>query len=125
MLAAWMRMKYPHIIKGAIAASAPILQFTCDCNRFNLILTSVFSTGHKYCAENIRESWNVIKNYSSTVDGRNLLKSKFKFCKNFTKPEDADRFFGKAKEHKHIQLCAFYLKFTYLLCFDFFSRLFK
>lgn len=61
MLAAWFRMKYPHLVTGAIASSAPILQFTADCNRFNTILTSVFSAGHKNCARNIKESWNVIK----------------------------------------------------------------
>lgn len=61
MLAAWIRIKYPHIVAGAIAASAPILQFTADCNRFNTILTSVFRTTNANCSENIRHSWRVLQ----------------------------------------------------------------
>lgn len=61
MLSAWFRMKYPHVVTGSIAASAPILQFTADCNRFNTILTSVFSANDRHCSENIRKSWKIIK----------------------------------------------------------------
>lgn len=61
MLAAWFRIKYPHLVLGAIAASAPILQFTTDCNRFNTIVSNVFTVGQGNCSENIRGTWNVIK----------------------------------------------------------------
>lgn len=61
MLSAWFRMKYPHLVTGAIAASAPVLQFTSDCNRFNTILTSVFTVGQGNCSRNIRLSWDILK----------------------------------------------------------------
>ena len=46
MLAAWFRMKYPNIVTGAIAASAPITYFTnaygFDNNLYMKIITKDF-----------------------------------------------------------------------------------
>lgn len=61
MLAAWFRMKYPHIVLGAISASAPILQFSTECSRFNTIVSNVFTVGQGNCSKNIRQSFDVLQ----------------------------------------------------------------
>lgn len=64
MLSAWLRMKYPASVIGAIAASAPILQFQglVPCENFNRIITSVFrvsSSGD--CTSPIKYAWPDIR----------------------------------------------------------------
>jgi len=64
MLAAWMRMKYPQTIQGALAASAPILYFhgaenmADDGAAFFDVITNDFKTVNEpkdgLCAEGIR-----------------------------------------------------------------------
>lgn len=98
MLAAWFRMKYPHSVTGALAASAPIWQFKdlAPCDIFTKIVTSVFKTSlNANCSLNIKKSWDVLKNFASNDTGRALLNSRFKFCKGeeITKPEDIEEFF--------------------------------
>ncbi|XP_037030345.1 lysosomal Pro-X carboxypeptidase isoform X2 [Bradysia coprophila] len=97
MLAAWFRMKYPHLVIGAVASSAPIFQFTdlTPCNAFNRILTSVFATsfsGNNLCAENVKKSWDVMRKLVGTPEGRTLLNQNFKFCKALNGTDDLNKF---------------------------------
>lgn len=63
MLAAYFRMKYPHVVNGAIAASAPIHMYPgmVPCEAFSRIVTSSYKITDPKCVENIKESWNLIK----------------------------------------------------------------
>ena len=64
MLAAWIRMKYPAIVVGAYAASAPIWQFTSltPCETFSSIVTRTYNGTNTNCPTNIRNSWKAIRN---------------------------------------------------------------
>lgn len=71
MLAAWMRMKYPNAIAGALAGSAPIFQFPeeYDCNQFSRIVTKDYENYNANCSISIARSWQVIRDFSG-VSGR-------------------------------------------------------
>lgn len=93
MLAAWFRMKYPHLVDGALAASAPIRQFEVECDIFNRILTAVYKTSYNAnCTTNIQRLWGVMKDMIGRPEDRDYLNKKFNFCQNLTKPEDLEKF---------------------------------
>jgi hypothetical protein len=62
MLAAWMRMKYPFVIQGAHAASAPILFFTGVTSpyAFNDLATRDFAEIDPKCPQLIRQGFSVL-----------------------------------------------------------------
>ncbi|KAK3707982.1 hypothetical protein QZH41_010717, partial [Actinostola sp. cb2023] len=83
MLAAWLRMKYPNIVIGALAASAPILQFQdlTPCGSFYKIVTDDFRhDGGQVCVDSIRRSWAIVKKLGETASGRQSLSKIFKVC---------------------------------------------
>ncbi|KAG8228746.1 hypothetical protein J437_LFUL009668 [Ladona fulva] len=82
MLSAWFRMKYPYIVDGAIAASAPILQFTgmVPCDAFNRIVTSDFGAISPECPKKIRESWKAITRLTSKDEGMKWLSANWTLC---------------------------------------------
>lgn len=73
MLAAWMRMKYPNVIEGALAGSAPIFQFPeeYDCNQFLKIVTKDYETYSPNCSVSIARSWQLIRDYASGISKLN------------------------------------------------------
>lgn len=82
MLAAWFRMKYPHIVQGAIAASAPILQFPgiTPCEDFGKVVTADFAKESAECVEVIRKSWDAVNTVAADDAGKTWLSDTWKLC---------------------------------------------
>jgi lysosomal Pro-X carboxypeptidase len=91
MLAAWFRMKYPAIVQGSIAASAPIWWFQglTPCDSAYLTITRDFSSVNPNCSDNIARSWAAIDRVAkSDLD---WIRTTFKLCSPLT-PTSVDSF---------------------------------
>ncbi|GJZ28230.1 lysosomal Pro-X carboxypeptidase-like protein [Tanacetum coccineum] len=85
MLAAWFRLKYPHVAIGALASSAPILQFENITSQysFNNIITQDFRSESENCYKVIKGSWKQIEDTAAKHGGLELLRKSFHICKNY------------------------------------------
>ncbi|XP_069825819.1 lysosomal Pro-X carboxypeptidase-like [Dendropsophus ebraccatus] len=94
LLAAWLRMKYPHVVVGALAASAPIWQFedSVPCNLYYQALTNIFKKSGPGCAESITKSWSAINRMFQTNDGIRWLSGAFHLCSPLKCQDDAAAF---------------------------------
>ncbi|PVD34456.1 hypothetical protein C0Q70_05730 [Pomacea canaliculata] len=83
MLSAWMRLKYPNLVLGAVAASAPIWEFEglSPCNSFFKIVQQTFMSASDHCVANIANSWGTIQNFYGQSGGLEFLTSSFSLCK--------------------------------------------
>jgi pimeloyl-ACP methyl ester carboxylesterase len=71
MLAAWLRMKYPSVFQGALAASAPILQFKgANETGFSDIITADFAEtmDDKRCSLGIKQGFSIINDLKTRTD---------------------------------------------------------
>ncbi|XP_021692125.2 uncharacterized protein LOC110673327 [Hevea brasiliensis] len=82
MLAAWFRLKYPHIASGALASSAPILYFDdiTPQDGYHSIVTQIFRDTSETCYQTIRDSWLAIDKMASQYGGLSMLSGRFQTC---------------------------------------------
>lgn len=94
MLAAYMRMRYPELVNGAIAGSAPILSLVGlspapDHYAFNAI---VAKTAGPACSSRVETAFEIFDHFSSSATGRARLSGLFHTCHRLSDKEAADGF---------------------------------
>ncbi|CAM8898075.1 unnamed protein product [Rhodiola kirilowii] len=81
-LAAWMRLKYPHLVLGALASSAPLLYFdgVTPKDGYDKGLSRDFKEISENCYTSIRQSWDKIDEVAKEVNGLSALSTQFHTC---------------------------------------------
>ncbi|PON92157.1 Peptidase S [Trema orientale] len=90
MLASWMRLKYPHIAIGALASSAPILQFEdiVPVETFYDLVSNGFKRESSSCFNTIKQSWDVLLSEGQKNDGLLQLTKSFHLCRTLRSIDD-------------------------------------
>lgn len=94
-MATWVRLKYPHLITGAWASSAPLLA-KIDFFEYNEVMTeSVKSVGGEKCLRSFENAFKILEGYVATAEPKNLLKIKtdFQLCEPLKLDRDVEHFF--------------------------------
>ncbi|CAK0734809.1 hypothetical protein CVIRNUC_000484 [Coccomyxa viridis] len=96
MLATWMRIKYPHILDGAIAGSAPIWSYfgedpPYDAGSFAKIVTRDASKeggSAPACASNVRQVWRTLFDLGESKKGREKIAEGMRVCPKLLETPD-------------------------------------
>ncbi|KAL2943434.1 Lysosomal Pro-X carboxypeptidase, partial [Bienertia sinuspersici] len=84
VLAAWFRLKYPHIAIGALASSAPVFYFDMDRawdNTYCEVVSRDYMVVNEICYERIKKSWEMSDNIGSQGAASHAYLNKiFKSC---------------------------------------------
>jgi len=90
MLSAWFRMKYPNVVIGAHAASAPILLYGSGVSQWtwNEIATDDFRGADEQCPVLVEQALFQIINMSQTQEGLQQLTNIFSLCQPLNNSND-------------------------------------
>jgi lysosomal Pro-X carboxypeptidase len=92
MLAAWMRMKFPHVIHGAHASSAPIMFFPGSVSpyAFNELVTRQWEKVKAGTKQSVFNGFMALKNFSTDASKWETLDAIFNTCESITLPEQVN-----------------------------------
>ena len=90
MLSAWFRIKYPHLVDGALAASAPLFHFpgTVDSEKFNYIVTEDYKSLDPQCATNAYAGFMFLTDYASSSQYYYTFQEIFRTCEVIKSSDD-------------------------------------
>nr|KAG5697556.1 hypothetical protein BaRGS_019777 [Batillaria attramentaria] len=78
-LAAWFRMKYPHLVEGAIATSAPVFAKLNFLEYLSVVKNSLATAGPS-CVTNIQQAVQELQKKLADPQGLKDVKDMFKLC---------------------------------------------
>ncbi|XP_068085071.1 putative serine protease F56F10.1 [Anabrus simplex] len=118
-LATWMRQKYPHLVQGAIAGSAPLL-LKADFYEYYEFVGEVLKKKAPLCHQKLVEASEEFTTLEKTPEGQRKLASMFGIARYY--PHKGEHFHQKLAEKmsgvngKNIQSLEYYLPYTSEVC---------
>ncbi|KAK3907643.1 Putative serine protease K12H4.7 [Frankliniella fusca] len=79
-LAAWARLKYPHLVHAAVASSAPVRAEVDFKEYFEVVTQSIRTISGNECADNVKKGFDRIEKLLLTTDGLTTVQKTFLMC---------------------------------------------
>ncbi|KAB0797058.1 hypothetical protein PPYR_11119 [Photinus pyralis] len=101
-LAAWMRLKYPHLVHGAMSASGPLLA-KADFPEYYHVVEESLKTASSQCLSTVKEATAQVEIFLNHTVGYKALDSMFNLCdpieNSINNPKDISNFYVTLAEN--------------------------